>query len=109
MELCSHPVIYLWLNYGGGNEDNGDLLKMSHACGAILSVPNPSAGHHLPMPELETARHSRARLGQSLVRLLLLSPGSWCAQGSFYALQESISQSCVKFLQLYGGVNADLL
>ena len=26
---------------------------------------------------------------------LLLSPGSWCTQGSVYARQESISQSCV--------------
>ena len=26
---------------------------------------------------------------------LLLSPGSWCAQGSVCALQESVSQSCV--------------
>ena len=25
MELCSLPAIYLGPNYGGGNEDNGDL------------------------------------------------------------------------------------
>ena len=27
MELCSLPAIYLRPNYGGGNEDNGDLLQ----------------------------------------------------------------------------------
>ena len=43
----------------------------------------------------ETPGHSPASLGQSLVGSLLLSPGSWCAQGSVCTLQESISQSCV--------------
>ena len=82
-------------NYGGGNEDNGDLLQKVHACTATHSAPNPAAGHHRPAPPPETAGHSQASLGQSLVGSLLLSPGSWCAQGSVCALQESISQSCV--------------
>ena len=46
---------------------------------------------------------------QSLVASLLLSPGSWCAQGSVCALQESISRVLCKFWQLYVGVNGDLL
>ena len=33
-------------NYGGGHENNGDLLQKSHACTATLSAPNPEAGHH---------------------------------------------------------------
>ena len=37
----------------------------------------------------------RASLGQSLVGSRILSPGSWYTQGSVYALQESVSQSCV--------------
>ena len=37
-------------------------------------------------------RHSRANLGQSLMGSLLLSPGSWCAQGSVCALQAYVSQ-----------------
>ena len=84
-------------------------LKRSLSHTATLSAPNTAAGHRRPMPVLETPGHSPARLGQSLVRSLLLSSGLWCAQGSVCALQESISQSCVKFLQLCGGVNADLL
>ena len=67
-------------NYGGGDEDNGDLLKNSHAHTAIISAPNPAAGTQRTRPPLETPGHSQASLGQSLVLSLLLSPGSWCAQ-----------------------------
>ena len=79
-------------NYGGGNEDNGDLLQKVPC---TLSAPNPAAGHHRPMHLPETPGHSQASLGQSLVGSLLLSPGSWCAQGSVCVLQESVPQSCV--------------
>ena len=50
-----------------------------------------------------------ASLGQSLVGSLLLSPGSWCAQGFVCALQESASLVLCKFWWFYGGVNGDLL
>ena len=72
-------------------------FRRSHASTATLSAPNPAAGHHQPMPPPETRGHSWASLGQSLVGSLLLSPGSWCAQGSVCALQESVFQSCVSF------------
>ena len=39
---------------------------------------------------------------------LLLSLGSWCTQGPFYALQESVSPVLHKFWQLYGGVNCTI-
>ena len=70
-------------------------FKRSHACPAILTVPNPAAGHHQSTPLLETAVHSWASLGQSLVGSLLLFPGSLCTQSSVCVLQESISQTCV--------------
>ena len=70
-------------------------FKRSHAHTVTLSAPNPAAGHCWPMPLPETAGHSRASLGQSLVGSLLLSPASWCIQGSVCALPESVSQSCV--------------
>ena len=57
--------------------------------------PDSTTGHHRPTPPPETPGHSRASLGQSLVGSWLLSPGSWCAQGSVFAHQESVSQSCV--------------
>ena len=70
-------------------------FKRSHACTATLSVPNPATNHHRPTPLPETPGHLRASLDQSLAGSLLLSPGSWYAQSSVCALQESISQSFV--------------
>ena len=70
-------------------------FKRSHAPTAALSAPKPAAGHCRLMPLPETPGHSWTSLGQSLVGSLLLSPGSWCAQGSVCALQGSVSQFCV--------------
>ena len=84
-------------------------FKRSHAHSATLSAPNPAAGHHQPTPMPETPGHSWASLGQSLVGSLLFSPGSWCTQGSVYALQESVSPVLCKFWWLCGGVNGALL
>ena len=108
MELCSLPAIYLGPNYGGGNEDNGDLIKRSHGCTATLSAPNPAAGHHRPTALLESPGHSQASLGQSPMGSLLPSPGSWgtrfclCPPRVFFTVQ-------CKFWQLYDGVNGNLL
>ena len=62
-------------------------FKRSHA----LSAPHPTAGHCWPMPLPETPRHTRASLAQSLVGSLLLSPGSWWAQGFVWALWASLA------------------
>ena len=53
-------------------------FKRSHACTAILSAPNPAAGHHWPMPLLEPPSHSQSSLGQSLEDSLIfiLGPGA---------------------------------
>ena len=84
-------------------------FKRSHAAAAALSTPNPAGGHCRLMPPLETLGHSWASLGQSLVGLLVLSPGPCCTQGFFCALQVSVSPVLCKFWQLHGGVNGDLL
>ena len=85
------------------------FFQRSHAPMATFSAFNPAVGRHRPTHPPETPRHSRASLGQSLVGSLLLSPGSWCAQGSVCALQESVSPVVCKFWWLYGGVNGHLL
>ena len=87
----------LRLNYDGSNKDNGDSFKKSHARTAALNVPNPAAGHRQPTPPPETPGHPQARLGQSLVGSLLLSPVSWCTEGFICALQESVSPVLRKF------------
>ena len=57
----------------------------------VFSAPEPSSGHCWPTPPPETPGHSQANLAESLVGSLLLSLGSWCAQGLVCALQESVS------------------
>ena len=84
-------------------------FRRSHADTATPSAPNPAAGHRRPMPLLATPGHSRASLCQSLLGSLLLSPGSWCIQGSVCALQESVSPVLCKFWWLCSGVNGNLL
>ena len=84
-------------------------FKRSNARTAAHSAPDPAAGHCPPTPLLEIPRHSWVSLGQFLVGSLLLSPGSWWAQGFVCALLESVSSVLCKFWQLYGGVNGDNL
>ena len=56
--------------------------------------PNHATGHRRPRPMPETP--DKASLGQSLVKSLLLSPGSWCTQGFVCALQESQKDRTLK-------------
>ena len=66
-------------------------FKRSHAGTAILSAPNPAAGHHQPMPPLRFLDLHR----QVWVSLLWghgsFSCGFWCIHCSVCALQKSIS------------------
>ena len=94
-------------NYGGGSEDNGNLLQKVHGCTAELSAPNPAPGLCQPTPPLETPGHSQASLGQSLVGPLRLFPGSWCTV-FVCSLQGSVSPVLYK-CRFYGGVYGNLL
>ena len=84
-------------------------FKRSHAHTAALNAPDPAAGHRRPMPLSESPGHSQAILGQSLVESLLLFPGSWCSQGSVFALQRSVSPVLCEHWQFCDGVNGDIL
>ena len=66
-------------------------FKRTCAGTVVFSAPDPAAVHCRPTPPLETSGHSQASLAQSLVGSLLLSPGSWCAQGFVCALQVFVS------------------
>ena len=85
------------------------FFKRSHVHSVALGASDPAASHCRLTPPLETPGHSWACLGQFLVGSLLLSPGSWYAQGFVCAVQESVSSVLCEFWQLYGGVNGDLL
>ena len=83
-------------NYGGGNEDNGDLfLKVPCMLHSVTPALQQATAN--PTSQLETPGHSQARLGQSFVQSLLLSPGSWCAKIFSCALHESASLVLCKF------------
>ena len=82
------------------------FFKMSHAATTVLSAPSPAAGHFLPTPLLETPGHSWARLSQSLLWSLLLTPGSWCTKGFVCAFQESVAPVLCKSWWLCGGLTA---
>ena len=104
---CVPSLLFdLRANYGG-NEENGDLLQKVPCMHCFAS--SPEAGHRRPTPLPETPGHTWACLDQFFVGSLLLSPGSWCAQGFVCALQETVSPVLSKFWQLYDGVNGDLL
>ena len=54
-------------------------FKRSHECTAILSAPNPAAGHRQPTPLPETSGHLQASLGQSLVGSLVHTTFCLCS------------------------------
>ena len=78
VELSSLPAIYLGPNYGGGNEDNGDLLRKFPWMHCSTQCPQPCSRPLLTYASSVDSWHSQASLGQSLVGSLLLFPGSWC-------------------------------
>ena len=80
-------------------------FKRSHATTATLSTPNPAAGHHRPMPLLETPGHSQASLGQSLG---VTAPFSWVLVHTRFCLcLPSVYFSVL--CKFYGRVSGDLL
>ena len=82
-------------NYGGGNEDNGDLLQKVPCTHCCTQCPQPCSR---PPPTHASTKDSwtlTGKSGQSLVGSLLLSPGSWCAQMLFVPSKNLFPQSCV--------------
>ena len=88
LQGCVPSLLFdLRSNYGGGNEDNGDLLQKVPC---TLSAPNPASGlhHFMPLPH-----------GQVWVSVLwghysfLLGPGAH--KVLFVPSQSLFPQSCV--------------
>ena len=108
MELCSLPAVYLGQTMVEVMKIMVTSFRRSHACTVTLSAPDPVAGHHPPMPLLETPGHSQGSLSQSLVVSLLLSPRLLCTRFCSCPPRDYFPVLC-NFWQLYGGVNGDLL
>ena len=94
----------LKLNYGGGNEDNDDLLQKVPCRHCYTQCPKPCRRPPLTHASTRDSWTFTVNLGQSLVGSLLLSPGSWCIQGSVCALTEPVSPVLCKFWRLHGGL-----
>ena len=96
MELCSLHAIYLGPNYGGGNEDNGDLPQKIPCMYCYTQCPQPCS--RPPLTHISTGDFwtPTGKSGTVSVGSLLLSPGSWCTRFCC-AHQESIFQSCVSY------------
>ena len=93
-------------NYGGGNEDNGDLLQKVPCRHCYTQCPQPCGK---PPPIHASARDSWTLTGKSgSVSCGVIAPFSWVLvpQGSICALQESVSPVLCKFWWLYGGLMA---
>ena len=84
------PCYYLGPNYGGDNEDNGDLFPKVPCMHCSTQCPQPCSRPLLTHASVGDSRTLMSKSGSLCVGSLLLSPWSWCAQGSVCALQESI-------------------
>ena len=98
MELCSLPAIYLKPNYGGGNEDNGDLLQRipgmycyTHCLQPWIRSPLTHASTGVSWKLLGKSGSASCGVSGQFSWSLSIPHG----QGSVCALQESVSQSCV--------------
>ena len=108
MELCSLPVIYLGPDYGGGNEDNGDLIQKvpwRHCC---TQCPQ----HYCRSPLTHASSgDSRTPTGKSrAVSCGVIAPFFWVLVHKVLLSPSRVYFPVLcKFLHLYGGVNAHLL
>ena len=93
VELHSLPAVYLGPNYGGGNEDNGDLPQKIPDMYCYSPCPQHCSR---PAPTHAFAKDSQTPTGKSPVGSLSFSPWSWCTRFCC-PIQESILTSYVSF------------
>ena len=96
-------------NYGGGNEDNGNLIQRSHAHSGTTQRPQP---YSRPPPTHTSARGSWTLTDKSESDSCgVTAPFSWvlvCTRFCLCPPRVCFPVLC-KFWPLYGGVNGDLL
>ena len=109
MKLCSLPVIYLGPNYGGSNEDNGNLLQKVLCTHCHTPCPRLCSR---PLLTHASTRDSWTLPGKSgSVSFGVTAPFSWVLVHTSFCLcppRVCFPDPC-KFWQLCGGVNGDLL
>ena len=109
VELWSLPAIYLGPNYGGGNEDNGDLLLKIPCMYCCTQCPQPCTR---PPPTHAFIGEYWTLTGKSgSVSCGVIAPLSWVLVHTRFCLcpPRVYFPFLCKFWWLYGGVNGDLL
>ena len=95
VELCSPPAIYLGPNYGGGNENNGNLPQKMQCmyCYSLCSEPCSRP----PLTYASTGDSWTLTGKSGSVSCGVTAPFSWVLVHKvlFVPSQESVSQSCV--------------
>ena len=109
MELCALPAIFWGPNYGGGNEDNGNLLQKIAYMYCYIQCPQPCSR---PPQTHTSAGDCRALTGKpGSVSCGVTAPFSWVLvhiRFSLYPPGDYFPVLC-KFWVLYGGVNGGTL
>ena len=107
---CVPSLLFdLRANYGGGNEENGDLLRKVSCTHCHTQCPQPCSR---PPPTHTSARDSWALRGKSgSVSCEVAAPFSSVLVHTRFCLcsPEPVSPVLCKFWQLYGGVNGNVL
>ena len=109
MGLNSLPAIYLGPYYGGGDEDDGDLLQKVACMHCYTQCPWPCS--RPPVPHA-SAGDSWTLMGKSgSVSCAVTAPFCWIPVCTRLCLRPPRVYFPVlyKFWELYGGVNGDLL
>ena len=109
MELCSRPAIYLGPNYGGDNEDNGDLLQKIPCMYCYTKCPKPCS--RPPLTHASTGDSWTLTGKSGSVSCGITAPFSWVLVHTRFCLcppRVCFLVLC-KVWQLCGGVNGDLL
>ena len=82
-------------NYGGGNEDNGDLLQKIPCMYCYTQCPQPCSRQPLTHASSGDSWTLPGKSWSVSCGVTAPFPGSWCAQGSDCALQETLKHSSV--------------
>ena len=109
MEQCSLPAIYLWPNYGGGNENNDDLLQKIPCMYCYTPCPQSC---HRPPPTHASAGDSWTLLGKcGSVSCGVTAPFSWVLVHTRFCLYPPrvCFSSPMQVLASLCGVNGNLL
>ena len=95
--------------YGGGDEDNGDLLHKVPGMHCCIHCPPPCSG--LPATHASPGEPWTLTGKSGSVSCGVTAPfsGSWRARGFVCALQEPVSPVLGKVWQLCGGAEGDIL